>query len=504
MKKLLLLAAVLVVWGSSLYGQSAELTGLGKRDFKGVFPILNKSTQQPEGYYCFYVNEKESGGMVNFVISLFDLNMKMVKQTPISITKRSIVDGSEFNGSDFLFVFNDYAKKAITYVTMDKAGNIIQTKGIVEEKFYSATADVYSAGSDGFIIVKPIRTPKRGYNVEKVDRNLKTMWNREFSVDKGYTYAEAVEVANKRVVLIEVTGESVMSRRVDVQLRNLDAGTGKDVFQFNLSDGETTAMPTALVIDENQNIVTGGMYFKGDKMNNSESEGIFFTKISPTGKQLAASREGWDEGIRKVLKEATAKRFAITSRPQVYFQSIVQAEDGSYQIIGETFRRSYAAAGFSFGQRSIGSASQNTQPVTFEVLDFVVFNFDGAGSMTNLNFIEKPHTKLTLLEPYNGMGPLAQAKYVDRFGLFDYAFMMTLPDSDQEYIVSANYQKAAYIGFTTIVPGAESVTQTLPVDRKEIRGGAMGVMPHSPGNVAIYVFDKKDETVLIYVQPVKF
>lgn len=510
MKKLLFLFLALLT-ASITFAQSAELVGVRRREFRGVYPILNKATRETKGYYCFYVNEKEEKGMVNFIIAIFDKDFKMVKQTPISITKRSKVDGGEYNGSDFLFLFNDPVKKTITKVTIDEDGNIIKTLGTIEEKMVEATADVYPAGDAGFFIVKPIKTPKLGYSIEMVDRLLNSKWEKRFTVDKGYVYPEALQVGNGRIAVIQVTGPSVLSQKLHGEILCLDQATGNDIFTYPLYDGTTTAVPSSLIIDETNNIVASGMYFNGERWDNTNSDGIFFSKIDPTGKVLLDRREDWDNGIQKYIKDASKKTLTISSKPKVFFHTIVQGADGGYQVIGETFKKNLSLINSSLADavsgRYIGdmyAQVDNNKPVTFEVMDFIIFNFDNKGQMTNVNIIEKEHTKVSCYYPYQGVGGLALAKAVARYGFFNYAFMMTLPGSNQEFLVSANFSKNPYIGFNTIVAGEESKFNSIPVDKRTIRGGGIGVMPAQPGNVGVYIFDAKEQTVLLYNQPVKF
>lgn len=510
MRKLLVMAMAMVMALGAL-AQSAELVGVRKKEFKGVYPILNKATKATEGYYCFYVNEKEDKGMMSFIIAIFDKDFKMVKQTPISITKRSAVDGSEFNGRDFMFLFNDIVKKSITQVTVDAKGNIIKTEGTIEEKRYAATADVFPAGEDGFFIVKPIMEKKPGYSIEKVDRNLTSKWEKRFVVEKGFVYPEAVQAGGGRIAVIQVTAPSRLSTKMHGDIVVLDEATGNEVFTHPLYDGTTTAVPSALLLDDQQNIVAGGMYFNGERWDNTNSDGIFFLKLDPAGKVIMDRREDWDNGIQKIIKDASKKSLAISSKPKVYFHTIVQGADGGYQIIGETFKKNLSMINSSLADaisgRYIGDMNanvNNNNPVTFEVMDFIIFNYDGKGTMTNVNIIEKEHTKVSCYYPYQGYGGLALAKAVARFGFFNYAFMMTMPDSKQEFLVSANFSKNPYIGFNTIVAGQESQQKTIPVDKRTIKGGGIGVMPAQPGNVAVYIYDKKEETVLLYNQPVKF
>lgn len=340
MKKLVLIMIALLMSNAYLVNaQRAEIRDVRKREFRGVHAIVNKQTQETQGYYTFYVNEKLGGGMVNFVITIFDVNLKLVKQTPITITKRSVVDGSEFDGNDFLFIFNDIAKKKLTYVTVDDKGSIIKTKGIEEKKFAATTADVYPSNNNGFYIVKPIKEKKWGYSVAKVDRDIKTLWEKRFVPTKGIVTVEAIESGSDRIIVIQLTKPTISSKKGKGEIVCMDDKTGKILYKYPLFDGEFTAIPSAFLIDRKGNIVTAGMYFKGERMRSVNSDGLFFLKLSPEGKKIEYNKVDWDAGIQQLLK-ATSSKISIGSKPKVFFHDIVQSEDGGYQIIAETFRKS--------------------------------------------------------------------------------------------------------------------------------------------------------------------
>jgi hypothetical protein len=510
MKKHLLIIcfALLAMTTFSAFSQTAQITDVRKNEFRGVFPIMNKQTNLPQGYYTFYVNEKVGDGMINFIIAIFDLDLKLIKQTPITITKNSNVDGSEFNGEDFLFVFNDLKKKALTYVTVDKNGNIIQTKGIVEEKRYAATADVYPSSNGGFYIVKPIKEKKWGYSVERVDRNLNSQWEKSFMPEKGIVVAETVESRGEDIIIIQSVKPTVMSGKAKAEFVCLADKTGDIVFNYPLFDGAVTAMPSAFLIDKDKNVVTGGMYFEGEKLDATNSDGIFFLKLSPKGEKLAYTKIDWDNGIQEVLKK-TKKGFSISSKPKVFFQDIVQATDGSYQVISETFQKNMQLVSLAMKDmitgRYIGYISSNddSKPVTFEIMDFMFFSFDGSGNLTNMNMVAKEHTKISCYYPYNRYAGLALAKMVSKFGWFNYGFVTLLP-SGEKVLISSNFAISdAYIGINTMKTGEVSEMHKIPVNKKDCKGGRLGCMPNKPGNLCIFLYDKKAEVISMYIEKIK-
>jgi len=510
MKKVFLLLISVAFFCSSVFAQSVEVQNVRKREFRGVSPIKNVVTNEVTGYYTFYVNEKIGDGMVNFIVDIFDKELNLIKETPITITKRSNVDGAEFNGKEFLFVFNDVLKKTLTYVSMDSDGEIIKKQTIVEEKRYASTADVFTA-QDGFFIVKPIKEKKWGYSIEKIDSDLNSLWEKRMTVEKGMVGVEAVSASADRIIVIEVSKPALMSTKATAKLVCVSDETGELIYEYSLYDGTSTCMPSAFLIDKDNNVITGGMYFKGERWDDVNSDGIFFLKLDANGEKLAYSTEDWDEGISKYIKNTSVKSFTISSKPKVIFHEIVQTADGNYRLIGETFKKNYQLVSMKIKDaitgRFIGDISSdddNNKPITFEILDFILFKFDGEANMTNVSIIPKEHTKISCYSPYNGLGGMRLAQVVKDFGFFNFAFVTTMPDVAEPLLVSANFvDEKAYIGINTIDLENDSKFTKIPITRRTIKGGSIGVMPAISGKLAIYIYSKKDENILIYFEDIK-
>jgi len=507
-KILLLLITVVTVISFSAYSQTAEIHDVRKNEFRGVYPIINKQTKEPQGYYTFYVNEKAEKGMVNFMIAIFDLDLKLIKQTPITITKHSNVDGSEYNGEDFLFCFNDIRKKKITYVTVDNGGNIIKQKDVQEEKRYAATADVYPSNNGGFYIVKPIKEKKWGYSVERVDRNLNTLWEKQYMPEKGIIMVEAVESDKDKIIVIQAQREALMSRKTKAEFICLSDKTGDQIFKYSLFDGVDTAIPTSFLVDDEKNIITGGMYFEGEKMDNTNSDGIFFLKLTPNGEKLAYDKIDWDKGIQEVIQK-TQKGISISSKPKVYFQDIVQGVDGNYHIISETFQKNYQLMSSGLKDaitgRFIGNLNSDGKPVTFEIMDFLLFDVSKNDlKLVGMNIVEKEHTKISVYPPYNGYNGLAMARIVDKFGWFNYAFTTHTQSGNDRILVSSNTAiSEPYIGLNTIKSGQVSTMKKIPVDKKKTKGSScVGCMRGRKGNICVYTYDKKEQTVSLYIEKI--
>ncbi|PCJ79921.1 MAG: hypothetical protein COA49_10230 [Bacteroidetes bacterium] len=506
MKKLLfLIPLIFLLFISSTYSQSVELTDIQKREFRGVFPILNKNTNSVKGYYSFYVNEKAEAGRRNFVIVIFDEKLDLLNKTSISISKRSVVDGAEFDGENFLFIFNDLIKKRRTLITCDSDGNIIKEKHVQESKGSNYNASVYTSSNGGFYIVMPIREKKTGYSVEKVDKDLNTLWERRFMPNKGFIGVATIESGEGMIIMIQQTKPSLMSKKIGANLVALDDETGEEEFVYPLYDGNITRQPSAFAIGSNHEIITAGMYFDGEKWDGKNSDGIFFLKLSADGEEIISTTENWDEGIQQIIKDGSKKTFTISSKPKVLFHDIIVNEAGNYQVIGETFKKSFQLVSIISKDiitgRYIGNInSENAKPITFEIMDFIIFNFDNDGEMSGINMITKEHTKISCYPPYSRYGGLSLAIKVRDYGWFNYKFMQSATGSEDSKMVSCLFVQDPYIGIYSFEDGEYSDLERIPITKKSIRGGGMGVMPGSPGNLGVYIYSKKEKSLLIYLQ----
>lgn len=495
---------------TTAFAQEIKIEDVRKNEFKGVKAILNKNTNQPAGYYTFYVSEKVGGGMVEFVLELFDTRLNRINKTPITITKRSVVSSSVYNGDSFFFAFADMRKKSITFVTIDDKGNVIKRKEVESDKHHTTEAEVYPDPAQGFFVIRPIKEKKYGYSIEKLDKELNTLWEKKMVPAKGYIGVESIESVGNRLIVTQIAGPNRVSKKMVGQIMCFNNSDGNQLFQYDLYDGEATAMPTAFLLDAENNLVSGGMYFKGIKWDNVNSDGIFFLKLSADGKKLAYTKTAWKDGIQSFLKASTTG-FAVGSKPKIFFEDIVETAYG-YRVIGETFRKNIAVGGglramvktFTDGH-VLGSNSTNddSQPMTFEIMDLMLFNFSLEGKLAGMTHIPKPHTKITLLDPYNGYGGLALSRVVKEFGYFDYSFSLPQPMNGNLIIVSRILSKTPKIGIYSIDDINNKVTtKELTLERMPgyVTDARVGALPSSDDKVCIYFYDKKEKTITLYLE----
>jgi hypothetical protein len=510
MKKIIFLILLSVVSIPSAMTQQVEISGVRNREFRGVQAILDPNGEAT-GYFTFYVNEKVGRGMVEFNLEIFNLELERIRRTPIQITKRSVLLGGEFNGNDFLFAFADYGKKLNTFITMNRMGEIIKQEEQKNRKLATAgSTQVFpDQEGDGFYVTRTIKEKRWGFSIEKVDRDLRQVWEKTFTRNRGVTGVSSVETGRGKVIAITSERPNTATRKIISKLVCMSSEDGSLLFEYDMNDGEDTGVPTAFLIDNEQNIVTSGMYFQGIRTDQANSDGIFFLKLSPSGKRLAYSKIDWENGIQETLK-ATSRKFSIGSKPKVIFHEIVQSPDGAYQTVAETFRKT-VKAGTILGL--LGNANE-PPPMGFTVMDMIVFNFTNDGKPIDINKIEKPYKSIYIDGSIASVGGVALANYVKRFGMFTFNFCTVLPESGKQVVVYTNFDNKGastgkpYVGVTSIEIGEESETNKIPLAKKlasflsggDPDGDMTGALKSHPGKVCIYYFNRKARNIVLALE----
>jgi hypothetical protein len=483
--------------------QQVQIDGVRPKEFRGVNPIKGK------GYYTYYVNEKSGHGMVDFALELYDLDLNVIKKTNVEVTKNSNLSGSEFNGEDFLFVFNDLKKKTNTYITIDSEGNILKKKTEPVKKIASVgTVEIYPAlDGSGFYITHSVKEKKWGFEVSKVDRDLKQLWSHTETVDKGMIGVATAKSGPGKVILITTQVPSLLSKKVSATLMAFNDATGAKEYEYSLYDGKQTNLPSSFLVEPDGTVATAGMYYDGEKMSGDNSDGIFFLKLDNSGNQLAYKSIDWDNGIQEALK-ATSRKFSIGSKPKVLFHEITKTKDGNYQVISETFRKALGAAG---ALAMMGGRNAADVPLRLTVMDFIIFNFDNNGEPLDINKIEKPYKSA---EIYGGMtmNGIQLANYLKKYRMFTYDFTTVLP-SGKQAIVYTNFEDAGlgkgkpYVGVSTIDQGKDTETEKIPLAKKYaafMTGNPdnlkTGAMPGPSGKMCLFVYDRKAKAILMSIE----
>lgn len=457
----LALCASIVLSAFVMQAQEITLEDISNRSFDGVH------VQEGQGAYTFYFGEKsESKGMAFFWLEIFDLELNRINKVKLEISKRSELASSTFTGSNFLFAFNDVSKRTSTYITLDKSGNVIDKRVTEKVKMALLSKDnapqFFPAGEDEFVVIQPIKEKKVGYTIERINTKFEEKYTFNYTPDKGAWKAVTAQMKGDKLYLIQERRKSLTSKTYTNFILCYDLATGKELYAYDLFDGEDSGFPNFFNVDNQGVLTSGGMFFKGEKFDPKNSDGIFFLTLDVSGERTAYSKTSW-----KQVKEDIRGDFSsalIGGKTKMILHNIVKKADGTYTIIGESFRKSNDANMAGMGALKMaggmgGSAgASQVESIGFTIMDFVLFNYDAAGKMVSIDRIEKPNRALTIKGKVAEKKGLEIALFMKEAKMFCYRSV--IEDGGKQYIFYVNRDGAK--DYASFLPVGATTTDDIP------------------------------------------
>lgn len=506
MKQLIMLFFTCVIIATGINAQEATLTDIPARKFEGVKEI------EGIGYYTFYFEGKAKKGKRDFVLVIYDYDLNEINTAKVNLPKHVVLVDGVFNGSHLLIGFIDARKKKVTYITFDSKGNKVKERYDDVKNKQILTDPQFRprlfGGEDGsFFIVKVIKEKKYGFQVEKVDSDLGSVWIKSYVPKKGLVIPVDAVNENGVLAIMSVQYEKrINKKRYDVNLSAFNTDSGDHMYEATVNNSKYFPVPSSLTVDSDQSVVLGGMYYEGEKEKRKNSDGVFLSKYDVAGKKVFFKTTGWDQGLQKMVKSSINKEF-LSGKPMVLFHDIESTADG-YRVIGESFRK--AVDGLQTAMSLVGGGGNIN--MKFSVFDFTIFNFEKDGKVAGMDIIPKEPRNIDLESIMDGglfTSTMYIAKYLEKFGYFGYRFT-TEDASGEDAIVYYNLPGGTiklkvrpYFAIAKFSDPENPIKYDIRgKDRKFAkRLGQIGVLDSDKGGqVLLYNYDRKEKAVTMWIE----
>ena len=446
MNKKLFSVLALMLTGLSVFSQTKEIR-ISPFRFGGVHALTTPSGEA-RGYYALHAG---SNGRWGF--HLYDTHLQEINHAEIETPRHSVFNSMVTNGEQMLasFVLNAF-RTSVTYVIMDAAGN--ETARLTRENLPLLNRgeqffpQLFLHPDQGFIIVESVRGRRPGYSVEHVDKQLNTLWRREFFPSRGTGHVYGLWPQAGQIVILDAVERTRRTR--NTRLLTLDPENGDHMLTMDLTDKDFTYFPTAVQPGPNGQVAVTGTYYKGERILSKNSQGLFFLNIGPSGETLAMELFDW-RGLRGLLRTDVYDWF-FKVMPEVWIHALDRNEDGSFIAIGELYR--YAG---------IRRDKKEERFHRVRLFDFMAFRFDPNGQMESALRIHRPHMILKLdaevsgggsgpMEDMVNAGPLSRGRALKQFGGFTYRYHRKTAD-DQIVLAFMGYEGFAHYAYSVEVFG---------------------------------------------------
>ncbi len=417
------------------FSQSTTLEGVTKGGFKGINKL------DGDGYYVRFVEFSSQGKNAGPQVHLYilDNDLAITNDFVVSLGKGEIIEDVAYSNGKFMFISGSQDYRTRQFTIVDKNGNEVASKKFekINRRLLEKPASI-SALSDGdFIVINYIKEKKVGYSISRYDGNLNEKFSSEQIPDKKKLYPVDYQVVGDNLYILEFITPD-LSDYFEYHVANFDLSTGKEVFKVQLKDpsSEASGYATFIELGKDGSLITGGMYFNGNRTKSANSDGFFAAVIGADGNSQFSFTD-W-KNVKSDLKDGSTAAF-WGGKSKTFMQDVVVNTDGSFTLIGENYRRGDADLAGGKSKKGLavagkaasimgGGNSKKEEAVTVSSLALMRFNENGG--FLGLDKLDEPESVTVIKDseekdeqPYIGQKKgLNLANILNNQGYFPYRF----------------------------------------------------------------------------------
>jgi hypothetical protein len=461
MKTKIILTAVFALIMLQLSAQNFTKTGIAKIRLKNSGSIVQDN--QVKGYYFFYNLEKKDKKNNNYMLSVYDENLREINS--INIVKPvnyALVDGA-FNGDYFAFMFYDVKKKTAEFVSYDKTLKQAGTSSrLIKNVSLATTFANMARGADatqpylepvsgkGFFYYGMKDVNKLVYEVEFYDNMMRKVWSEKAS-DKGPNVQLASEAFQSREFIgtLIVKKKTLQSKDVDVELLVQKIDNGQVQFRAPMATSKYSVSFSDVYYDSVKSnfVVFGEYYDKDDKELKAQSLGFIYLTLDMNGKIVGEKVNSWATEISRVTP-MNEKGKVEGSNTNILIHDIIRTNDGQIFVIGEQYKKVASGGGIALQALSIAAgaatgtyAGSNASTSQLNVYNMVIFQFNADYTINKMHIFEKDKNEVLLPAGATYTSSKLLSYYAKAIGGFDYSFSQLSSDRSTFSVSYINYDR---------------------------------------------------------------
>ncbi len=460
MKKITFLAVVFVLLGHLVQAQNFSKTGIVRMRLRNSGSIVQDN--QVKGYYFFYNLEKKDRKNNNYLLNVYDENLREINSVnivrPVSYL---LVDGA-FNGDAFAFLFYDtraHITELISYdQTLKQSGS---SRRALKSKFAQsafgalATTEASQAyllpvSHKGFLCYGIREGNKHHYEITFYDNTMKQVWSKYAPAN-----AKPVEIANEAFQSEEYIGSLIFQKKsinandMDTDLMVQQVSDGNILFRIPMTTSRYSVSYSDVYFDgEKQTFVVFGEYFdKKDKELKSQSLGFIYLTIDIHGQLVDEKVNSWANEISRVTPINEKGKFD-GSNTNILIHEIIRTDDGQVFVVGEQYKKAASAAGIASRVLTIAAGAatgyyggSSASTIQLNIYNLVVFQFNPDYTINKVHIFEKDKNVVMLPGGTGYSSPRLLSYYAKAVGGFDYTFSQVSSDKNTFMVTYINYDR---------------------------------------------------------------
>lgn len=505
MRKLLLLVLIVTALIQSNHAQKISIENVRKSALR-TSDVIKEGTEV-KGYYFFYINDKVDKNTNEYILSIYDNNLKLLKEIKFQDSKYVTVLESSFNGTDLIFLFYNSKDKTFEYQIYGADGNkkeftynrqlSTKEKNYLNATFYSMQDEektykgLYPVEGKGFVSNMPSREGNDyTFQIQFFSSQNKKEWSYIPTEDSKRATGDYLGCYNGVVYVEVLKFTGVFDQKPDSYILGLDLETGKQLFEKS-TDSKYRFFPISMSqLEDGRNIIYGEFFDENGNIMKDKSLGFAFWSIDDKGKVLSEKYSAWDLELGKFLN-VTGKG-KIDDFGYMFLHNMVQASNGSIYAIGEGYKKVASALGIA---ANLLTSNANISVTKIKVTDMILIEFDKDFKVKSAKIYEKNSNSYELPSGYAWVSTQMIGKIIKyNYGGFDYSYTTVNKDGSSFTVCYSDFvREGDYRGgtFNSISYNEGKFTK----DRINTRSEASRtrILPGKLGQVLITEYYRKDK-----------
>lgn len=523
--KLILCSVLMVVVGLA-QAQNISKTGIVRMRLKSSGPIM--SNEQVKGYYFFYNLEKVDKKNSNYMLSVYDENLREINSVNIVRANNfALVDGA-YNGDVFAFLFYDLKNRSTELIAYDNTlkpvGSVIKpVTGKTTQMIYTSVANGTDAGRAFLVPVDHrgfmyygVQDKKNWFVIDFYDNVLAKKWTKTVTQSSfDLELASDGFQTDKYVGSLITQKKSPQSKDLEMDLLVQNVEDGSVLFQVPMEAGPHSISFSDVFFDEaKQNFVVFGDYYdKKDKELKAHSLGFIYLTLDMNGKVIGEKRNSWAEDFSRVTPMNEKGKFE-GSNTNVLVHDIIHTSDGQIFVVGEQYKKAASGAGIASQILNVAAAAatgyyggSNTSTTQLNIYNLVIFQFNPDYSIKKVHIFEKDKNVVLLPAGATYSSSKMLSYYAKAVGGFDFVFSQKSADQSTFSVAYINYDRekgspaSNLLGMIVYTPEKVFSVDKMKLNRKSTE---YFVYRAKEGYVLITEYFKKEKRVDSRLEKINF
>lgn len=302
-----------------------------------------------KGYFFIYEIDTPDNYSDTYKLTITDTDLKVVNETEINVSEETSFFESACNGSEIVLLFFHADEKTLGYQIYDLTGakKFIYTRNLSgkELRQYKKIALVgadniefknfYPIDSVGFISNTVFAHQEvNSISINFYDTKKNNQWSYVPVTGGSYFFGEylGTYIDVVYVYLVSFKG-SIYTDKPEVFIVGLDLKTGKELFKKPADASYKILAKGLKVLNDGETYLYGAYYKLNADINKDKSLGLALWKINEGGSIIKEKYISWGKDFNDFLN--ISKTGNVQGIGYIYFQNLVQTNNGDLYILGE-------------------------------------------------------------------------------------------------------------------------------------------------------------------------